>query len=226
MRANAPRRDTMCDHLATIALRRFSSKAATPYAHRKLWQPHPATCSATTRSLTSTSIGPGCSSRRRSGVASRGRISKRSRSAQAGSGCARSAACCLPLSAPSRDQRALDDVWNNRRFRKSRSYVEATDPFSGSDPASRCPRRADGRRRPLAGPVRRRACLRRSEAPHEAFICTIGHRQGAHQNRPRQHHSLQHAPAPVLGDRPPRFGTSNAPANRPRSPFNADKPPT
>ncbi len=72
-------------------------------------------------------------------------------------------------------------------------------------PLPQAARQADARpetarqRRPLAGAVRRRACLRGPEAPHGALHTHHRHRQSARQNRPRQHR-LQHAPASVLGD--------------------------
>ena len=72
-------------------------------------------------------------------------------------------------------------------------------------PLPQAARQADARpetarqRRPLAGAVRRRACLRGPEAPHGALHTHHRHRQSARQNRPHQHR-LQHAPASVLGD--------------------------
>ena len=60
-------------------------------------------------------------------------------------------------------------------------------------PLPQAARQADARaetareRRPLAGTLRRRACLRRPEAPHGAVRPHHRHRQSARQDRPRQH---------------------------------------
>ena len=60
-------------------------------------------------------------------------------------------------------------------------------------PLPQAARQADARaeaarqRRPLAGTVRRRACLRRPEAPHGIVHPNHRHRQSAHQDRPCQH---------------------------------------
>ena len=84
-------------------------------------------------------------------------------------------------------------------------------------PLPQTARQADARaetareRRPFAGAIRRRACLRRPEAPHGAVRPLDRHHQSARQDRPRQHR-LQHAPASVLGD-----GSFAGMAQRPRA---------